>query len=166
MKSGFSLLELTVAMAIGSIGCLALMQMSTAQMRVDKKVKERIDLVELRASIHARIDCEMTVEAVCRRALKKLISSKGSMSRSFRPNQRHIALTPKCINGNVFVDYSYQRNDLPDPDLVTGRIVEPRPLFPGPLCVTRRYAPPTQCQTDQATIGYDFDTKRYVCARR
>lgn len=163
MKSGFSLLELMVALAIGSIGCIALMHMSTAQIKVQKKIKERVDLVELRSIIHNRIDCAATTHFVCETPQKQLIAKHGELVRAYQPNQRHIAVTPSCTKGNVYVEYSYVRNDLPDPDPVTGRIVPPRPLFPGPLCVARREVPERRCSSKQVATGYDFDTKRYVC---
>lgn len=164
MKSGFSLLELMVAMAIGGIGCVALMHMSTAQIKVDKKVKERLELVELRALIHQRVECGPTVHFVCKLGMKQLISAKGELAWTYRPDQRHIVLSPKCTNGNVYVDYSYERNDLPDPDPVTGRVVPPRPLFAGPLCVRRNPVMSRRCQPKQKPVGYDFDTKRYLCS--
>lgn len=155
-------MELMVALAIGGFISLALMQMGSIRRVVQKKNQERLDLVQLRASIHQRISCGPTVDAVCRAGIPRLISTKADLGLAHRLGARHVELRPYCRDGGVYVNYTYIKNGALDRDVVTNALGGYRPLFPGPLCVSQ--TPPDRgCRKGGRPNGYDFDTKRYTC---
>ncbi len=155
MKSGFSLVELLVAMAIGSVSCLALMQMGTVQMQVQRRIKDKLELIELRALIHQRVDCPATIHYVCEEGDTRIMSTTAPLTRNYSAGKQQLFVAASCSNGSVYAHYGYALGDQV--------VVPPRPMFPGPLCVpkgTLRH----QCGHDEESTGYDFDTKRYVCS--
>ncbi len=155
MKSGFSLVELLVAMAIGSISCLALMQMGSVQAKVQRRVKEKLDLVELRALIHQRVDCLATIHNVCTKGDARLVSTTAPVTRNYGAGKRQLFVAATCTDGSVYANYGYVLGD---------QVVQaPKPMFPGPLCV-RKTEVAHGCKDDEIKTGYDFDTKRYVCS--
>ncbi len=173
-SAGYSILELLAAMGIMSIVVAGLMDIGVLEAKVNRHVKDRLHLLELKSSIVNRIDCIATYSAVCDHSFPRIFVAKQPfgyagaaysdiLAAGSPKDPITLAIQPFCRDNAVYVSYAYVRGPTLAADPLTGVPTGYRPMFAAPLCAKRSPPANLTCKQGSHAVGYDFDTGRYTC---